>query len=166
MIHAILGHFGYAFSASFARWAKSLEERGFRVIIWQYPQRIDLIIPVIERQPPEEKTILTGYSLGGNACAWVANGTKRPIDLIIAFDPTRNGPPLSRYPLGRHVKRAVCFCGTGWGPTSLFWGGGHLVGPQVEHIPTRIDHLFVQASGRLRDIALDQIAQVYDKTTA
>jgi dienelactone hydrolase len=161
MIHVILGHFGYTFSGGFARWGATLNDPQHPVTIWQYPQRIDLIVPAIEKQPEGEKTVLMGYSLGGNSCAWCARATKHPIDLILAFDPTRNGPPLSQYPLGKHVKKAICFCGAGYGPTSLFWGGGHLVGPQVEHIPTKVDHLFVQDSKKLRNIALEKIANVY-----
>jgi hypothetical protein len=160
-IHVILGDWGYLFSAGFASWGNGLRKPGRDVTVWSTPQKIAPIIEAIKQQPPNHKTILVGNSLGGNACAWIAKAITHSIDLIVAFDPTRNGPSLDDYPLGPHVKRAICFKNLGHGPTSLLAGGAQLVGHQVEIVTTVTDHLFVQLDPRLRKIAEEAIDKVF-----
>lgn len=165
-VHVILGHFGYTFSSGFAEFGTSLKMAGYPVTIHAIPQDINTVIAALEAERANEPRCLLGFSLGGNACAWTSDRErrtfKRSFDLIIAFDPTRNGPDLKNYPI-RNSRRTICFCGVGYWPTSWFWGGGHLSGDNVEHIPTTADHLAVQYNGRLRDIARRELARVYQR---
>lgn len=166
MIHLILGHGGYVTSFGFAQFGNSLRKGGYQVITWPTAQDIHRIARgVRENERNGFPTVLLGYSLGGNACAWVAQllGTISvvPIDLVVAFDPTRNGPSLANYPLGPHVKRAISIKGMSYGPTSLFFGGGQLVGPQVEIVQTWTDHIAVQFDNELREVCREAIAVAY-----
>jgi len=158
VIHLILGQFGYMLSFGFASWGDHLRER-YPVTTWPTPQAVAEIVTAIEAQPRLEKTAIVGFSLGSNAAAWIAAATSHPIDLIVAFDPTRQGASLSDYALGKHVRRAICFKGVGYWPSSWFAGGGQLVGPQVEVIPTSTDHLMMQFDNRLRTLAEEALSE-------
>lgn len=169
MIYGIRGDWGWLFSLGFKGFCDELAQADYAVNASWTPQLIEPITYNIQNQPGDEPIILVGYSLGGNACAWVAqqlavravaNRTKpRKIKLVVAFDPTRQGVDLGNYPLGPHVERAICFYGVGNWPMSWFFGGGLLIGPQVEVIKTKTDHLFVQFDRELRGIAKDAIAK-------
>lgn len=112
----------------------------------------------IVTRPHDEKIAILGYSLGANAAAWVAHEcAPRQIELIVAYDPTVNGPPLASYPLGSHVKRALSYKQTGWFFTSLFAGRAVLVGPQVEVTEVFQDHLYVQFSERLHQKTIEAL---------
>ena len=81
----------------------------------------------------------------------------RGIALIVGFDPTKNGLPLTDYPIEKHVKRCLLFQQTAWWyPSSFFAGRGVYSrtedGPQIETTKVSEDHLWVQADRKLHDI--------------
>lgn len=88
---------------------------------------------------------LIGYSLGGNATAWAAQHIDRPVDLIVAYDPSRNSP-LVRISDGEYiqtvsgnVKRALCY----YNPYVWLFGGSRLAGSMVETVTVNLPHLSV-----------------------
>lgn len=54
--------------------------------------------------PLGTKVVLIGHSMDGNAITWIANGVKRSIDLLVAYDPTVWS---SVYPLKSNVQKAI-----------------------------------------------------------
>ena len=101
----------------------------------------------IDNTPDDIPCAGLGFSLGGNALAWMAQRVlrkTRKINLLVAYDPTKNGPPLSEFELDDHVLRAISYKQVGWFFTSFAFGRGVLVGPQVEVVETRNEHLLVQ----------------------
>jgi pimeloyl-ACP methyl ester carboxylesterase len=141
VIHLLYGQGGRLTSWGFGMFGQELEREGHKVKYWNYSQWPRVLISY----PAEPKTILLGYSIGANACAWIAKQyPTMPIDLIAALDPTMNGPGLAEYELGPQVKKAISFHQTGWWPTSLFFGGAFLTGPQVEVVEYSCDHFLSQ----------------------
>lgn len=89
---------------------------------------------------------LVGYSLGGNATAWAAQHINRPVDLIVAYDPSRFSPLVRRLQSGDYVqtvssnvRRAICY----YNPDVLTFGGSRLVGSKVETLEIDLYHLAV-----------------------
>jgi len=159
-VYCIYGQGGIILSGGFYLFSERLKNdfegydvKRFAPGDWQF------IVDDIEIRPRDEKIALIGYSLGANTTAWIAREITRTIDLIVAYDPTINGPPLASYPLGPHVKRAISYRQTGWLVTSLFFGRGVLVGPQVEVVNIVQDHVYVQFSQRLHRKTIKALEQ-------
>ena len=169
MIFGILGHGGWALSLGFAQFVYSLREDGHRVMICTQPQGVDVIAQEVRKTPLREPTVLLGYSLGANSCAWVAkelgNAPERKIALVVGFDPTTHGAPLSDYPFGSHVEKVVCFRNVGSWPSSWLAGGAVYVGPQVQVIDVTTDHLWVQCSPYMRSTTRLLIADAMQSAT-
>ena len=112
----------------------------------------------------DDKIVLIGYSGGGHKATWIANGyygdpqhrlAKPKIDLMVLYDPS---PTWSMMPVGNNVKKAVCY--ENRNPWMFGLGGGVLQGPNVETMPISMQHLAVQASGRLHDHTLALIKEL------
>lgn len=108
-----------------------------------------------------ELTALVGYSLGGIYVSWIAYD--RPnikFPLIVSYDPIANIANGLR-PLGRNVKRAICFQQTSCLLTSLLYGRSVLVsgegGPIIEVYKRVIDHPLMQYQEDFHQITLDAI---------
>lgn len=168
-IYQFLGDGGYIFSMGFSAFGTHLINLGYEV--QKFPDSGRNPLPVVDdvlAQPKDRPIIFLGYSLGANGCAWNAHALRnsgRDIALIVGWDPTVNGPPLSQYPIGRHVKRCICFQQIAWWlPTSFFAGRGVYVrkpdGPKIEIKKTTNDHLLVQFDGSLQQIATEAIKKI------
>lgn len=85
--------------------------------------------------------VLIGYSLGANQAPEWARELAKPVDLIVCYDPSRQSPLTwnAEQHCPRNVVRALCY----WNPSTYYYGGALLTGPQVE--VTRINqmHLMV-----------------------
>lgn len=148
-VHILYGQGGYITSVGMHTFGQSLKLKGFDVTFWNYNQHRTVAL-TIALAPDGAKNAIIGYSLGGNACAWIANDaalTGRAIDLLVAYDPTINGPPLAATPIGANVKRAICYRQRGFVLTSMFFGRGRLHaapdGPKIEEHQFYADHLAV-----------------------
>ena len=126
-------------SYGFHEFKNRLSKLGYEVfdnVLWNNPQTIAANINLL---PHDYKAVLLGYSLGANACTWIANpyyGIKRNIDLIVGYDPSWLSP-LS--PIGKNVKKTLCYNAIGLDPA------GHAIytGHNVEVISHVEDHLGV-----------------------
>jgi alpha-beta hydrolase superfamily lysophospholipase len=68
------------------------------------------IVDDAKRQPEETRIVIYGHSMGANLAAAAANRLgSRPVDLLVAFDPTIWYPSES---LGANVRRAIWVHGT------------------------------------------------------
>lgn len=86
------------------------------------------------------------------------------MESVVGWDPTLLsalwGAPLSNYPIGRNVKRCLCFVNTWWLSPSSIFGFGHAVykqgagGPSIEVTKVWTDHLLVQFDKTLQNKAL------------
>lgn len=173
-IYGLLGDGGYAFSPAFNTY---LEKLGTlfgceRMTLPDSGRDTNTVCLDILAQPPARKIVILGYSLGANGCAWVQQALRavcraqqvpvRPIDLIVGFDPTKNGPDLKNWPIEAHVKRCLLFQQMDWWwPTSLWFGRGKYTaapgGPAIETTQVHMDHLLVQGSKKLQDICTQAI---------
>lgn len=144
IVHILDGQGGYIFSAGMHTFGSTLSKDGYEVHHWGWTQHRQVAL-ALALAPSSAKLALLGFSLGGNACAWIANDKSvgRPIDLLVAYDPTVNGPPLSNYPIRANVKRAICYRQMGWMLTSFMFGRGKLYGDKVEEHQFYGDHLAV-----------------------
>ncbi len=166
-LYAFMGDGGYTFSAGFNAYIDRLGiALGVEVLkIADSGRNTNVVAADMFAQPIERIIIFVGYSLGANGAAWCQYALKaRHVDLLVGFDPTRNGPPLSMYPIGWRVKRCLCFQQTAWWfPSSMFYGRGLYVrasdGPQIEVTQVQMDHLWVQSSKRLQDICTAAVRQ-------
>jgi hypothetical protein len=159
---------------------------GFRAYVKDFSKRHDYevaefadsgrdtnrVIYDVVSQPLDRMLVFLGYSLGANGCAWnqqmvriycEAHGKRpRAIELLVGFDPTKNGAPLSNYPIERHVKRCLLFQQTSkLYPSSFIAGRGvyHRTsdGPVIETTKVKEDHLWVQADKNLQGICTGAI---------
>lgn len=168
MIHTcmVYGQGGIIFSYGFKRFGYQLASLGYQVTWWM-PRKPHLLVDYVDHFiPAEDKVALIGYSLGGNSTAWAAQQIKREIALIVAYDPTVNGPHLSNYVLGKHVERAICYRQVGHLITSAWFGRGCLVGNQVEVVDVHEDHLLVQSDPRLHEMTIQALKGIADDVTA
>lgn len=153
-VHILYGQYGYIFSAGMHNFGQSLDKSKYNVTYWEYGQHRDAVKVINASQL---KNAVIGMSLGANACAWIANDKTltRPLDLIVGYDPTVNGPSLADYPIGPNVKRAICYRQTGYLFTSLFVGRGYFrraaMGPKIEEVQFTADHLYVPYMQSLHD---------------
>jgi hypothetical protein len=167
----------YAFSGD-AGWMTSL---GFRAYIEHLRGRFDFevadfadsgrdtnrVVYDVVSQPPERMLVFLGYSLGANGCAWnqqmvriyceAHGGRVREIALLVGFDPTKNGAPLTNYPIERHVRRCLLFRQKAWWfPSSAIAGRGVYSrtedGPKIETTEVHESHLTVQTDFKLQNI--------------
>lgn len=106
--------------------------------------------------------VLVGYSLGGNATAWAAQHIDRPVDLIIAYDPSRFSP-LVRLQSGEYtqavsgnVKRAICY----YNPNVWMFGGSRLTGSKVETMKIDMPHLSVCYSEDLHSRTIKAVQEI------
>ena len=170
-VYVLLGHIGPVLSTGFRSWGRYLRDvYGYDVEIIRsgYYKRMPVFLNDVMNVKPHRHLVFCGYSLGANACAWIAKELarmNRPVALIIGFDPTVNGPPLSDYPIEANVKRCICF----HQETKLrltSWAFGRAVyvraetGPKIETYDIEQDHLLVQFNKDLQMIAEQAIAQV------
>ena len=133
-----------------------------------YYKRMPIFLNDVLNEKPYRPLVFTGFSLGANACAWTARELarmNRPVELIIGFDPTVNGPPLSDYPIEANVKRCICFHQeTKLRPTSWAFGRAVYVrsetGPKIETYDIEQDHMLVQFNKDLQMIAEKAIGEV------
>jgi len=85
--------------------------------------------------PADTPIVLIGYSLGANATTWISNAVApRPIDLIVAYDPS---VLMKVESAGSNVRRVLLYHNTSAEP----WGHARIRGPQVETTETRNSHL-------------------------
>jgi pimeloyl-ACP methyl ester carboxylesterase len=68
------------------------------------------LIKAVDGPPLTDKVIVIGHSMGATACTWIANSVQRPIDLIVAYDPTM----WSRQTVPARVKRVIEYHGHTW----------------------------------------------------
>jgi hypothetical protein len=162
-VHILYGQFGYSLSAGMHAFGETLKPKGFSVTCWNWDQHRKVAL-AIAIAPDEDKNAVAGFSLGGNACAWIANDAAlygKTIDLLAAYDPTVNGPPLSQFPIGKNVKRAICYRQMGFVLTSMFVGRGYLRaaadGPTIEEHRFTADHLYVPYMQSLHDRTLQAL---------
>jgi hypothetical protein len=165
-IYLLLGDGGYVFSMGFYLWGRRLAAKGYEVEVHaDSGRKVSEVADDIMRQGARP-IVLAGYSLGGNGTAWIAKEVglrKGKIAFIVAVDPTTHGDPLSQYPLGPHVKEALCVRNTGWGlwsPISWLFGRSELVGPQVDMFDVSADHLamqFLSSWQELSEVIIDNI---------
>ena len=155
-LYALTGDGGSIFSQGFIAWANAQEPSPKFKLHYDSGRSTVGICSDIMSQPKERRIALVGYSLGGNGTAWIADAMwkvdpKRAIDLIVAVDPTKNGPALSNYPIRSNVKRALLFKQVAmWSPINWFAGRGELVaapgGPFIDTQELHADHLWLQFS--------------------
>jgi len=166
-VHILYGQFGYAFSAGMHSFGETLKPRGFNVQYWNYGQHHEAAL-AIAMTPKQDKNAVAGFSLGGNACAWIANdpalNNKEVLDLVVAYDPTVNGPSLADYPISMKVKRAICYRQMGYVLTSFFAGRGYLrrspLGPEIETYRFTADHLVVPYMQSLHEKTLKALEEM------
>jgi hypothetical protein len=149
-VHILYGQGGFLTSMGMNTFGRSLDAKRFDVRFWNWSDHRQVAQTIsVGVTSKDSKIAIMGYSLGANACAWIANDitNKKHIDLLVAYDPTVNGPPLSQYPIGSNVKRAICYRQMGYIATSLMFGRGHLYstpgGPKIEEVQVYADHLYV-----------------------
>jgi len=175
-VYGFLGDGSYITSKPFADYCRSLQSATCEVeIVADSGRDTGKVCVDIVGEDRDCGIILIGYSLGANGCAWVQSALVpwckmlkipvRPIELIVGFDPTSNGPALSNYPIGSHVKKCICFHQTSYlFPSSLLFGHGVYTaapgGPQIETIACKADHLWVQASKSLQTICSNVVNSV------
>lgn len=101
-------------------------------------------------QPPEDRTILIGYSGGGSRATYLSREYPRQIiDLMVLYDPS---PKWQMVPLYSNVKRAVCYYNET--PHMFGLGGGKVTGMlgytgEIEILPIAEQHLMVQFDQQL-----------------
>lgn len=176
-VYVFLGDqtFGRGMSAGFSEFANKIYTLGYEVkVLADSGRNVSVPVQDVMQQPQERKIVFMGYSLGGNGAAWAATELLRQdklahIDLLVGFDPTILaavwGSGLSKYPLGKNVKRALCFTNRLWFGTGML-GFGHGVyarapgGPTIETTTVYMDHLMVQSDYGLQQKALDALKLV------
>jgi hypothetical protein len=123
--------------------------RGLTVSVhkWKYP---NVIVNSILRLPKNERVILVGYSLGANATTWVSNGVRRPIALVVAYDPSVYSYVL---PAPSNVHRLILFHNNGHSRL----GHARIPGKQVETIEINEGHLSVDYDQRLHAKTIEAI---------
>ena len=113
------------------------------------------VIEDIKKISTKDKIVLVGYSGGGSRITWIANMVKKPIELLIAYDPS---PAFQTLHLPDRVKKAVCYYNTS--PMMLGLGGGRLTGKHVETIRVSEQHLSVQSDESLHKITIARIKEL------
>lgn len=155
-VFVIYGQGGVTFSYGMYQLCTRLNVQGYDAVTreWAFPQAI---VNEVDAQPASTKVALIGYSLGANCATWIASGlagacrgVRRGINLLVAYDPTRQSP-LSL--LDFNVKRAICFYNRGAFP----FGGAKLEGPTVEIVEIATFHLAVSHDERLHQITIDAL---------
>ena len=167
-IFLIYGWFGRISSGGFHSFGKQLEGLGYDVVFCADNTHPDLIAAQIASLQKTRKVALIGYSVGANCCAWVQRLTgDRTIDLIVGYDPTRRGPPLSNYPIGANVKRCIQYRNTGRLFTNVLFGGGTYVpaksGPVIETRNIAQEHLLVQNNSDLHRLTIQALASIKER---
>jgi hypothetical protein len=111
---------------------------------------------LIEGLPLSTRVVLVGYSGGGSRATYVARAVMRPIDLVVAYDPS---PAWQMRPLPTTVLRAVCYHNNL--PLMFGLGGGHLTGAHTL-VTQEISepHLLVQVDQRLHSQTLAEISRL------
>lgn len=162
-VYIIYGWFGLAASGGIHAFGHYLQSKGYEVVFcrYQYP---DWIVTNLEETTERTRPrALIGYSLGANCCAWVANRTNTMIDLIVGYDPTRRGPPLSNYPIGKNVRHCIQYNNRGLLFTNLFVGKGAYVNngcPSFLSYDITDEHLLVQYNQKLHIITESALERV------
>ena len=119
-----------------------------------------------DAQRTKGKLAVIGYSGGGMSATYLAQnkyckGVK--IDLLIAYDPS---PSWNMQPIGRNVRRSICYCNTQkMTVLPLFVGsrrigGGQLTGHNVTKVMIRQQHLAVQFDKKLHDRTVKEITKL------
>jgi hypothetical protein len=108
----------------------------------------------IARLPAGERVVLVGYSGGGSRATWIADALgNRPIDLIVAYDPS---PKWQMKGLHANVKHAVSYHNLN--PMFMNLGGGIMTGHNVLSIDISEPHLSVQSDEALHRRTLQLIS--------
>jgi hypothetical protein len=169
-VYLFLGQGGYTFSGGFSSFGDRIASLGYEV--QKFPdsgRNLNAVYQDVREQPIERKIAFFGYSLGANACAWNAKTLhdyfpQRRIDLVVGWDATIYSS-LDGYPIGRNVKRCLCFQNASWFGLSSIFGFGHNVytrtadGPAIETTKVYTDHLLIQSRKDLQDIALAALSR-------
>jgi len=114
------------------------------------------LVEDIERQPPDTRTVVVGYSLGANSSVFVANKAKY-IDVIIALQPSMlSWNPAVTGRVGRMIEVYNP------NPAMTFGGMGSkkLIGPNIEYIANNDSHPGAQFSWEFRNLVKSEIARV------
>jgi len=108
---------------------------------------------------------LIGFSLGANATALIANDkNQRIINLIVAYDPSRQSPFVRRAGNGQYVQdlspsnvqRAICY----YNPNTWWYGGARLLGIQVETVFINKWHMAVANDEHLHTLTFNAIEKL------
>jgi hypothetical protein len=114
------------------------------------------LVDDIERQTPDTRTVVIGYSLGANSSVFVANKAKY-IDVIIALQPSMlSWNPAVTGRVGRMIEVYNP------NPAMTFGGMGSkkLIGPNIEYIANNDSHPGAQFSSEFRNLVKSEIARV------
>lgn len=109
-----------------------------------------------------DRVALFGYSLGANQLGWLGARFSRPVELGVAFDPSRQSPLCVRSADGSWTQRApnyvrlLCF----YNPGTWLFGGSTYEGANVQVVRISMPHLSVPLSPGLRRIAVNYANEV------
>jgi hypothetical protein len=114
------------------------------------------LVEDIDRQPPETRTVVVGYSLGANSSVFVANKAKY-VDLIVALQPSMlSWNPSVTGNVGRMIEI--------YNPNPLMTFGGmgskKLVGPNIEYIANNDSHPGAQFNSEFRNLVKTEVAKL------
>ncbi len=117
------------------------------------------VVQKINALPLSVLVALIGYSLGGNRLQDIGEQVKRPIQLGVAYDPSRL---YARVRDGHQIapptyKRFLCYQNVG----AWMFGGSYYVGKQVEVTHVNTFHLAVQFDERLHAMTIAAIKELH-----
>lgn len=104
--------------------------------------------------PDATKVILIGHSLGANGCAAIANGVRRGINLIVAYDPSWLSAQTRAIP--DRVARCILYRGSGF---SLL-GHAQFTGKHVETINVADIHELMPLDKHLLGLTIKAVDKV------
>lgn len=169
-IYLVYGWWGAITSGGFHLFGERLRDKLGYEVVFCNPDPNAIARHVLQSRP--QPLCFVGYSQGASFLALVAEllapkrGQATPIDLVVGYDPTVNGPQMADHPFGRHVKRVLCYRNNNrsWLSTSLLFGRAIYErtsdGPRIEVTNICQDHLFVQNNEALHLKTIDAIKRV------
>jgi hypothetical protein len=156
--HVFLGQYGAPFSAGMYGLASRLRELpDVQCIIWGWRDAPRVLDYILKR--PEAAAVLIGFSLGANSCTQLADATRHPIALLVAYDASVLQGSSYLRPIGRNVGKTLCYRSDNW----LFgWGHGQIVGHNVTTVVTHVPHLAVCYQTDLHDRTVAAVKALID----
>lgn len=106
-----------------------------------------------------------GFSLGANQLGYIGQNIRRPVDLGVAYDPSRKSPMARQIPGGRYVEditnfnRVICF----YNPTTWWFGGACYIGPGVEIREISSTHFGVPYIPALHDVTIAAVKHLSEQ---